>query len=409
MSTFAATRPGRRSVQLPPGFQLGTATAAYQIEGAASTGGRGASIWDWFASLEGKTDNGDTGAVACDHYNLWREDVALIARLGFKAYRFSISWSRVLPDGRRGENDGGVNEAGVAFYGSLIDALVAAGIEPIVTLYHWDLPLMLEHGGDPDEPMGWLNKETARAFASYAGLCFERFGDRVKTWITVNEPWCCAALGYCSGEFAPGRSSSPATEPYACAHNLLLGHAFAVEVYDTHFRASQGGKIAITLNMDWKFPKDPQSVGDVAATERALDWGLGWFADPVYTGDYPPAMRKTCGERLPAFTPEESALLKGSNDFFGLNSYVERRAAAAAAAATPARYCCCRWCAVTTSTTYNYCTLLLLTNSSPPLLGTRRTAAPFPSARTTATATATAEATAGATIRRTTRRGSSKW
>lgn len=157
MTTFAATRPGRRSVQLPPGFQLGTATAAYQIEGAASTGGRGASIWDWFASLEGKTDNGDTGAVACDHYNLWREDVALIARLGFKAYRFSISWSRVLPDGRRGENDGGVNEAGVAFYGSLIDALVAAGIEPIVTLYHWDLPLTLH-----DHLGGWHTPDNQR-------------------------------------------------------------------------------------------------------------------------------------------------------------------------------------------------------------------------------------------------------
>jgi len=300
--------------RFPDQFTWGVATAAYQIEGAWKDGGRGPSIWDAFSHLPGKVFQGHTGDVACDHYHRLEEDVALMKAMGLKAYRFSIAWSRLLPLGR-----GEVNAAGVAFYNRLIDLLLANGIEPWVTLYHWDLPLALQLERD-----GLLNPEVAGDFARYGELCFERFGDRVKHWITLNEPWCSAVLGHGLGYFAPGRTS--VVEPYVAAHNLLRAHARIVDVYRRKFQARQRGVIGITNNCDWREPRT-DSAADRAAAERSLEFFLGWFADPIYRGDYPEVMRARVGARLPRFSDEDRALVRGSSDFFGLNHYTTMFAA----------------------------------------------------------------------------------
>jgi len=292
----------------PANFVWGAATAAYQIEGAWQTDGRGPSIWDAFAHTPGKTFRNQNADVACDHYHRIEEDVALMKAMGLKAYRFSIAWSRLLPQGR-----GAVNEEGVAFYNRLIDALRANGIEPWVTLYHWDLPLTLQMEID-----GLLNPEIAEHFARYAALCFERFGDRVKHWITLNEPWCSAVLGHGLGYFAPGRADPD--EPYRVAHNLLRAHAKIVDVYRRKFQGTQRGTIGITNNCDWREPKT-DSAADRAAAQRAHEFFLGWFADPIYRGEYPEVMRARLGSRLPEFSDEDRALVRGSSDFFGLNFY----------------------------------------------------------------------------------------
>ncbi|QYM78582.1 beta-glucosidase [Horticoccus luteus] len=294
--------------QFPENFVWGAATAAYQIEGGWREGGRGPSIWDAFAHTPGKTFANQNADVTCDHFHRIDEDVALMKAMGLKAYRFSFSWSRLLPQGR-----GAVNEAGVAFYDRLINALVANGITPWVTLYHWDLPLALQMELD-----GLLNPEIAEHFARYAELCFERFGDRVKHWITFNEAWCSAVLGHGIGYFAPGRTSK--AEPYIVAHNLLRSHGRIVEVYRRKFQAAQRGVIGITNNCDWREPKT-DSAADRAAAERGLEFFLGWFADPIYRGDYPDCMRAAVGDRLPRFSEEDRAMLKDSSDFFGLNFY----------------------------------------------------------------------------------------
>lgn len=294
--------------QFPKDFTWGAATAAYQIEGGWNEGGRGPSIWDAFTHTPDKIFQGHTGDVTCDHFHRVEEDVALMKAMGLKAYRFSFSWSRLLPSGR-----GAVNEEGVAFYNRLIDALLANGITPWVTLYHWDLPLALQIESD-----GLLNPEIADHFAKYAEVCFERFGDRVKHWITLNEPWCSAVLGHGIGYFAPGRISQ--TEPYLAAHNLLRAHGKIVDVYRRKFQAGQKGVIGITNNCDWREPKT-DSAADKAAAERGLEFFLGWFADPIYKGDYPECMRAAVGERLPRFSDADMAVIRGSSDFFGLNFY----------------------------------------------------------------------------------------
>ncbi|ETV89287.1 beta-galactosidase, variant [Aphanomyces astaci] len=314
-SSCAAASP--TSLEFPPGFMWGTATAAYQIEGGWNEGGRGMSIWDAFSKTPGKVINGDTGDKAVDHFHLFKHDVKLMADMGLKYYRFSIAWPRILPTGFATH----VNEAGIAFYNALIDELVAHGIEPIVTLYHWDLPLALQTEFD-----GWLGGQVVvDAFAEYARLCFARFGDRVKNWLTLNEPWCSALLGHGTGEMAPGRKHKCKTETYLSAHNLLLAHAHAVDVYRKDFQSQQRGVIGITLNCDFREPKpsaDPAVFKEnQAAAERALLVELGWFADPVYFGDYPDVMKKQLGARLPRFTEAESTLLRGSSDFFGFNHY----------------------------------------------------------------------------------------
>ncbi len=295
-------------VQFPQDFIWGSATSAYQIEGAWNTDGKGPSIWDVFCLIPGKVQDGDTGEIACDHYNRIEEDVAVMKALGLKAYRFSISWPRILPAGR-----GAVNLQGIAFYNKLINELIAAGIEPWVTLYHWDLPAALEFEID-----GWLGKDIASLFTIYAGVCFEHFGDRVKNWITINEPWVVAILGYGHGVFAPGKKSGDL--PYLAAHNLLLAHAGAVDLYRSKFKPTQQGAIGITNNCDWREPLT-DSKEDKDAAQRALEFFLAWFTDPVYTGDYPEVMKERLGDRLPVFNDGEKLLLKGSSDFFGLNHY----------------------------------------------------------------------------------------
>lgn len=300
----------------PENFVWGTATSSYQIEGGHNADGKGPSIWDAFCQIPGRIADASSGNIACDHYNRFAEDVKMMQALGIPAYRFSLSWPRIVPTGKISE---GINEAGIRFYSELIDQLLAAGITPWITLYHWDLPLALQMEHD-----GWLNEGIAEDFAAYARLCFERFGDRVKNWITLNEPWVVAILGYGQKVFAPGRSSN--SEPYLAAHNLLRAHGHAVQVYRSEF-AQQGGQIGITNNCDWREPLT-DNLQDAEAAERALDFYIGWFADPIFGhGDYPASMRERVGARLPAFTAEDKAMIQGSSDFFGLNTYTTMCAA----------------------------------------------------------------------------------
>ncbi|UOB17187.1 GH1 family beta-glucosidase [Abyssalbus ytuae] len=295
-------------MKFPKDFVWGSATSSYQIEGAWNVDGRGPSIWDAFCQIPGKVFNNETGNVACDHYHKIKEDVVLMKAMGLKAYRFSISWSRILPQGR-----GEVNEKGIKFYSDLIDELLANNIEPWVTLYHWDLPLALQLEMD-----GWLNKDISDVFAEYAQICFEHFGDRVKHWITFNEAWVVSILGYGQGVFAPGRISN--AEPYLAGHHILIAHAKAVKLYREKYQFLQKGKIGITNNCDWREPLT-NSKEDKEAAERALEFFLAWFTDPIYFGHYPKSMVERLGERLPEFTREEKEMLMGSTDFFGLNHY----------------------------------------------------------------------------------------
>eukprot|EP00008_Paramoeba_atlantica_P013125 CAMPEP_0201476092 /NCGR_PEP_ID=MMETSP0151_2-20130828/1377_1 /ASSEMBLY_ACC=CAM_ASM_000257 /TAXON_ID=200890 /ORGANISM="Paramoeba atlantica, Strain 621/1 / CCAP 1560/9" /LENGTH=497 /DNA_ID=CAMNT_0047856373 /DNA_START=96 /DNA_END=1589 /DNA_ORIENTATION=+ len=302
----------------PRNFVFGVATAAYQIEGAVDQDGRGPTTWDKFSHTEGKVSNGDNGDVADDHYHRVAEDIELMKSLGIKNYRFSLAWSRIMPTGRLP-----VNPAGVAHYNREINALLDAGIEPYVTLFHWDLPLPLEDEG------GWLSESIVEAFKDYAEFCFQTYGDRVKNWITINEPRTVASLGYDLGYHAPGRCSDrshcpegdSSTEPYIAAYNMLNAHAAAGNLYLTQYKPGQQGSITMTLDSTWAEPLDPTSLLDHLAARRQVDFFLGWFADPLYFGDWPSSMKFYVGDRLPEFTPEQKRLLKNSHDYFGLNHY----------------------------------------------------------------------------------------
>jgi beta-glucosidase len=221
-------------LEFPPGFLFGSATASYQIEGAVDEGGRGPSIWDTFSRTPGKVLGGDTGDVADDHYHRLESDLDLMQELGLEAYRFSIAWPRIQATGR-----GPANPEGLAFYGRLVDGLVARGITPIATLYHWDLPQALEDEG------GWTNRETAYAFADYARIMGEALGDRVGTWTTLNEPWCSAYLGYAAGVHAPGRTD--AEESFKAVHHLNLAHGLAVSALQEV--VPEDARFSITLNL----------------------------------------------------------------------------------------------------------------------------------------------------------------
>ncbi|MGF1451907.1 MAG: GH1 family beta-glucosidase [Opitutales bacterium] len=286
-------------------FYWGTATSAHQIEGAWCDDGKGPNIWDAFAQISGKVRNGDTGSVACDHYHRFEEDVQLMADLGIDAYRFSLAWSRIIPDGK-----GEPNAKGIAFYNRLIDALLAKGITPFVTLYHWDLPLALQLEHD-----GWLGQRTVEAFVHYAQTCFDAYGDRVRHWVTFNENWCTAVLGHGTGVFAPGRMD--ADEPYQVAHYLLLAHGRAVDAFR---QGGYAGRIGIANNCDFRFPRT-DTPDDRAAAQESLEFFYGWLTDPLVHGDYPTVMRERLGSRLPAFTEAERSLVQGSVDFLGLNHY----------------------------------------------------------------------------------------
>ncbi|OIT35496.1 cyanogenic beta-glucosidase [Nicotiana attenuata] len=261
----------------PPDFIFGTASSAYQYEGAANEGGRGPSIWDTYTHQHPERirdlSNGD---VAVDFYHRYKEDIKLMKYEGFDAFRFSISWSRVLPYGKLSM---GVNKEGIAFYNDLINELLANGIEPVVTLFHWDTPQALE-----DEYLGFLNYKIVEDFRDYAEVCFKEFGDRVKLWSTINEPWSFAFAGYDLGLFAPGRcsvltntcvSGNSATEPYVVAHNLLLAHAAATKLYIHQYKKSQKGEIGIVLVSNW-FEPYSKSEEDAEAAQRALDFMFGW-------------------------------------------------------------------------------------------------------------------------------------
>lgn len=295
-------------LNFPNDFTWGCATASYQIEGAWLEGGKGLSIWDAFSHTPGKILHGHTGDVACDHYHRYKEDIALMAELGLPAYRFSISWPRIQPTGY-----GKPNPEAIRFYSDLIDELLKHDITPWVTLYHWDLPLALQMEFD-----GWLNPKLADFFCEYADICFSHFGDRVKHWLTFNEPWVTAIIGYGQGVFAPGRVSN--SEPYQAAHQMLRSHGKAVDLYRRKYQR-QNGEIGITNNCDWREPKT-ESEQDRQAAQRSLEFLLGWFADPIYFGDYPQVMRHRVRDRLPQFTPDDREWIKGSNDFFGLNHYI---------------------------------------------------------------------------------------
>jgi beta-glucosidase len=254
----------------PVGFRWGTATASYQIEGAVAEDGRKPSIWDTFSHTPGRVRDGDTGDVACDHYHRYRDDIALMAGLGVNAYRFSLAWPRIQPDGR-----GAANQAGLDFYRRLVDELLSRDIEPWITLYHWDLPQPLEDAG------GWPVRDTAERFAEYAAIAHDALGDRVRHWLTLNEPWCAAFLGYGNGEHAPGRRDAAAS--VRAAHHLNLGHGLAVRA----MRAQRSDShLGITLNLHALMPAS-DSAADRDATRRIDAIGNRVFLDPLLNGGYP--------------------------------------------------------------------------------------------------------------------------
>jgi beta-glucosidase len=261
------------TLTFPDGFSWGTATAAFQIEGATSEDGRTDSIWDVFCRTPGKVLDGDTGDVACDHYHRMPEDVALLARLGLDTYRFSTAWPRIRPDG------GPVNQKGLDFYSRLVDELLDKGIKPWLTLYHWDLPQALEDRG------GWTNRDTAHRFAEYAQTVHDALGDRVPTWTTLNEPWCASLLSYGAGAHAPGRTDPRAA--VAALHHLLLGHGLAVQVLRDAGVGGDTGSVGITLNLSPVDAADPSSEADREVARRVDGLHNRVFLDPVLRGRYP--------------------------------------------------------------------------------------------------------------------------
>lgn len=289
----------------PPGFALGAATAAYQIEGAVREGGRGESIWDRFSHTPGKTYLGQTGDVASDHYHRWREDVGLMAGLKLNAYRFSVAWPRVLPLG-----GGTVNPAGLDFYDRLVDSLLAQGIEPFVTLYHWDLPQALEDAG------GWPERGVVDLFADYAGVVGRRLGDRVRNWMTFNEPWVFAFVGYYEGRHAPGRTDLRAA--LQAAHHSLVAHGKAVDAIRANSRVEPRAGIALNLN---HVEPATDRQADVEAARRQDGYLNRWFLDPLFRGEYPEDMLEFWGERAPEMEPDDLAGLPQRLDFLGINNY----------------------------------------------------------------------------------------
>jgi beta-glucosidase len=293
-------------IRFPDGFLWGVATSAYQIEGSPLADGAGPSIWHRFAHTPGRIRNGDTGDVACNHYRRYLEDLDLMRELGVTAYRFSISWSRILPQGV-----GAVNARGVGFYSRLIDCLLERDIRPFVTLYHWDLPAAL------DERRGWLNPDSVHWFSAYARVAFEAFGDRVPMWATLNEPLVVADAGYLRGVHAPGRHSL--AETASVSHHLLCAHGTAVQLH----RSIGRGRIGLVVNLE---PKDPasQDSADLAAAERADAYANRQYLDPIFLGRYPEAMRVIFGEAWPKFPDRDLALIRQPIDFLGINYYTRR-------------------------------------------------------------------------------------
>uniref|UniRef100_A0A0D6R1T5 beta-glucosidase n=1 Tax=Araucaria cunninghamii TaxID=56994 RepID=A0A0D6R1T5_ARACU len=309
----------------PQGFVFGTSSSAYQYEGAVAEDGRKPSICDTYYDVSSHTVDGSNANVTVNQYDLYPGDIEMMAALGLDAYRLSISWSRLIPDGR-----GAVNPLAVEHYNTLLTKLLDCGVEPYVTLSHFDIPQALQ-----DEYGGWLNRRIVDDFANYANVCFTLFGDKVKHWITINEPNLQASLGYDLGIFPPGRCSSPfgncsqgnsSTEPYIAAHYQLLSHASAVAIFRKN-KATKNSSIGFPINQFWYEPLTNRSE-DVEAQSRVLDFTVGWIFDPIFFGDYPRSMRKIVGPRLPNFTKKEVEMLKGSVDFIALNHYTSLYVAA---------------------------------------------------------------------------------
>ncbi|QNK03580.1 GH1 family beta-glucosidase [Dyella telluris] len=292
-----------QSLRFPPDFHWGAATSAYQIEGSPLADGAGPSIWERFAHTPGMMANNDNGDIACDHYRRYKDDVQLMRALGLQGYRFSIAWSRVLPEGT-----GRINQKGVDFYSRLVDELLENGIAPNATLFHWDLPAALDDRG------GWLNRDSAHWFAEYAGVMFKALDDRVKLWSTLNEPWVVTDGGYLHGTLAPGHRSK--YEAPIATHNLMRASGAGIQAY----RALGKHQIGVVFNIEPKYPAS-NSPEDIAATKRAHAYMNEQFADAALLGSYPPELKEIFGPAWPDFPEDDFKLTKQPVDFVGLNYY----------------------------------------------------------------------------------------
>ncbi|MBL8050645.1 MAG: beta-glucosidase, partial [Anaerolineales bacterium] len=290
--------------KFPKDFLWGAATASYQIEGAWNEDGRGESIWDRFSKTPGKVLNGDTGDVACDHYHLWRDDIKLMKSLGLNAYRFSIAWPRILPSG-----SGQVNEAGIDFYSQLVDGLLEVGIRPFATLYHWDLPQALQDKG------GWPARMVVDAFVEYTDVITRALGDRVKDWITLNEPWVSAFVGYKDGRHAPGHTHLD--EAIAASHHLLLSHGRSVPVIRSNVK---NANVGITLNLTPQMPASA-SLADKKAATQADGYNNRWFLDPLVSRGYPQDMVNAFNTKMEFVQPGDMNDIEVPIDFLGVNYY----------------------------------------------------------------------------------------
>nr|POE53697.1 furostanol glycoside 26-o-beta-glucosidase [Quercus suber] len=308
-STISGPQVVKRK-DFPFDFMFGASTSALQTEGAGDEGGRGPSTWDRFIQ-----DGVGEGDIAVDSYNRYKEDVQLLKKMGVDAYRFSIAWPRILP---KGTVSGGVNQEGIDFYNNFINELLQNGITPFLTLFHLDLPQALQ-----DEYDGFLNPQIVDDFKNYSDLCFQTFGDRVKHWTTINEPQDFGQYGYKMGSSNP--NPNPATDPYLATHHIILAHAAAAKLYKEKYQATQGGEIGISLVCQW-FEPETQYHYDKDSADRAVDFLMGWYMDPLVYGDYLFVMKALVRNALPKFSEEEKELVKGAFDFIGVNYYTSRYA-----------------------------------------------------------------------------------
>ncbi|XP_018320189.2 myrosinase 1-like [Agrilus planipennis] len=303
-----------------PDFMFGTATSSYQIEGAWNESGKGENIWDYIThNSPDYVYDRTNGDIACDSYHKYEEDIALLKDLGVDFYRFSVSWNRIFPNGYPHNP----NQEGITYYSNLIDALIAQNITPMLNIYHWDLPQRLQELG------GWTNSYMVTLFTEYARILLDNYSDRIDYWITFNEPLSICSQGYGADGFAPALSMSGRAD-YLCAHNLLKSHAAVYHLFNNTYRARNNALMGIVLNSAWYEPSRPE---EQEASERALQFLLGWFANPIFstTGDYPQVMKEYIGNRsaiqgfsrsrLPQFTSDEIEYIRGTSDFFGINHY----------------------------------------------------------------------------------------
>ncbi|KAD4178953.1 hypothetical protein E3N88_27544 [Mikania micrantha] len=316
---FAHAENLKRS-DFPDEFLFGVATSAYQIEGAYLEDGKSLNNWDAFSLSPGNIQNGDDGFVADDHYHRYLKDIEIIQSLGVDAYRFSISWARILPRGRFGE----VNPDGIMFYNKILDELELRGIKPFVTIYHHDFPQELQ-----DRYGSWLSPLMQEDYVHYAETCFKNFGDRVKHWVTINEPNLFTQMAYQNGKYPPARCSQPFgdcpagnsdIEPLIVVHNMLLAHGKAVSLYRMDYQHEQGGSMGIVVDCQMYEPLTDNDL-DQEAAKRGLAFFIGWALDPLTYGDYPSEMRQYLGNQLPQFSNAEREFLRNSIDFIGINHY----------------------------------------------------------------------------------------